>query len=450
MDGVWKKVSHKRRGQRAYDPGWDHVTETQWGKDSAPSRPFSARAQFPAPNRPVPPPLLSRNEGAPAKTSAAAADMRRRPADPQFGQLVRKMHAAIKIVHHLQKVAIKPDQPEPRMISRMVNVLTALIKPAAPSTRTTDLIRGNAKNWGHNTLLILVEHYQAELDRVLDDLSASMVRNWQPAFEVATRWARRNLPHITRAALDEAEALIAARGELVAETAVPHQPPVTKHAPVTHQTPAPQQTPAIRQTPVPRPLIPQQPRAPRGRDTRSTPSRVEKPSRPERSLPPREHPRGAGKGEARGCGMKKSPQREEEGDADWSPLLADRGIALDREEESPQVEDSQEAVRSPLLVDREIARKKSADGNRHGSTILTPVPVASNVAQGEKTVESERALRHQDGDSGDSLTPTLTPQQARVLSRINTERKRLRQRTKELRTDRSPRSGIRLGGRPLR
>ena len=148
------------------------------------------------------------------------------------------MHAAIKIVHHLQNVAVKPDKPEPRMISRMVNVLATMIKPAAPSARTADLIRGNAKNWGHNTVLILVEHYKTELDRVLEELSEIMVRDWQPAFQVATRWARRNLPHITRDALDHAEAMIASRGELDGETAVPHQPPVTKHAPVTKQTPA--------------------------------------------------------------------------------------------------------------------------------------------------------------------------------------------------------------------
>ena len=88
---------------------------------------------------------------------------------------------------------------------------------------------------------------------------------------------------------------------------------------------------------------------------------MEKPFRPERGLPPRGHPRGARQGESRGCVI---PQ--EEGDADWSPLLADRDIARDREEESPQVEDAQDAVWSPLLVVREIARKRLEEENMHG------------------------------------------------------------------------------------
>ena len=298
MDGVWREVRYRRGGRRTYDPGWDRVTEAGWGKDSAPSRPFPARAQFPAPNRPVPPPLLPRNVGAPARTYAAVLrhgdprtaptfqqprpalrlqqpgpaarfqqpipveteEIRRQPADPQFGQLVRKMHVAIKLVHHLQNVAVKPDKPEPRMISRMENVLATMIKPAAATTRTTDLIWGNAKNWGYNTLLILEEHYRTELDKVLDELSVVMVRDWHPAFQVAVRWARRNLPHISADALEHAEALIAATAELDAETAVPRQPPGPTQAAVRAQAPAPQHTPASRQAPVPQAQLPQRPR----------------------------------------------------------------------------------------------------------------------------------------------------------------------------------------------
>ena len=54
MDGVWREVRYRRGGRRTYDPGWDRVTEAGWGKDSAPSRPFPARAQFPAPNAHTP------------------------------------------------------------------------------------------------------------------------------------------------------------------------------------------------------------------------------------------------------------------------------------------------------------------------------------------------------------------------------------------------------------
>ena len=401
MDGVWRRGSYGRRGRHTYDPGWDHVREAQWGKDSAPSRPFSARAQFPAPNRPVPPPLLSRNEGAPARTSGfqkpepvQTEEVKRQPADPQFGQLVRKMHVAIKLVHHLQNVTLKPHKPEPRMISRMEKVLATMIKPAAPTTRTRDLIWGNAKNWGYNTLLILEEHYQTELDKVLDELSTVMVRDWQPAFQVATRWARRNLPHVTQDTLEHAEALIAATGVLEAETAVPQQPPVPTQAPVMRQTPVPTQAPATRQTPAPQPQLPQRPRGQqRGGGTHSTPNRVKKPLRPEPGLPPRQHPRGASQGETQGCGIPKD-----------SRLLD----IVEEEEEEAQKE--QETGWSPPLGDMDV----SGDESRHGSTILTPIPMAQPAAQGEKTSLQE-----------DSRTFTPSPQLRRATRHINTGRKRV-------------------------
>ena len=53
------------------------------------------------------------------------------------------------------------------MISSMVETLTTMIKPAAPTSNTVDLIMGNAKNWGYNTLLILERHYIEGLETII-------------------------------------------------------------------------------------------------------------------------------------------------------------------------------------------------------------------------------------------------------------------------------------------
>ncbi|KAK3518296.1 hypothetical protein QTP86_003740 [Hemibagrus guttatus] len=139
------------------------------------------------------------------------------PTDPKFAKLVRSLYKIIKMVHHLQNVTPEPDQPGPRMIARMVDILASMIKPAVPTEKTTDMIVGNAKNWGYNTLIILQDHYRDGLENMLKDLTKQFDPDWKAAFEVATRWARRNLPRITQEVLDHAEALIMSCGETEGE-----------------------------------------------------------------------------------------------------------------------------------------------------------------------------------------------------------------------------------------
>lgn len=404
MADGWQEVRYGRRQRGQRDPGWDRVREVTWGKDRAPPVPFLTRAQFPFPNRPVPPPRMSRNVGPQAQTYAAVVrqniprpaaktdqvqnerteEVRRQPADPDFGQLVRKMHAVIKIVHHLQNVAVKPGKPEPRMISRMVNVLATMIKPASPTASTTDWIRGNANNWGYNTLLILEDHYKMELDKVLDELSKVMVLDWKPAFQVATRWARRNLPHIAEDAIDHAEALIASSGQIQMEAAAQHRPPVAQ------QPPEPQQP--VPQAPVPQAPLPQRTQVSQGGGRHQTHT-------PQRAV-------------TRGC------------------VVTEDSRLLDIEEGNPQVENRQrqEAGWSPLLFDIDI----SGEEERDGSTILTPIPVAAAPAHVDSAVQQEKVLVHRNGDDvADGYqqeTPrdqTSTPRTQRfsVTRHINTERK---------------------------
>jgi len=229
MDG-WTEVTYRRRRQRTSQKPRQQPRDRSYGwsrdrMDRAPSLRYR-RDNFPLPNQPVPPPGATRYTGRRYRSYADAVrqptprwypprgggqDLRRQPADPQFGLLIRKFHALIKTVHHLQNVSLTSGKAEPRMISRMVEVLSTMIKPAAPSTRTRDLIEGNARNWGYNTYLILKEHYEKCLDDFLQDLTHHLIPGWKEAFQVAVRWARRNLPRISRDVIEHAEALIAAR-----------------------------------------------------------------------------------------------------------------------------------------------------------------------------------------------------------------------------------------------
>ena len=236
----WTTVSYGRRQGRPRQR--NGVQGAPWRKDRAPSATFKRRRSiFPYPNRPVPPPG-PRYLGPQSRTYAAVTrqDNNRPifrftapggnrpqnnhnahiPTDPAFGKLVRKMHSVIKQVHHLQNVAVKPGKAEPQMISRMVETLTTMIKPAAPTPNTLDLIMGNAKNWGYNTLLILEQHYIDGLETAIKDLSADLTPGWKTAFQVATKWARRNLSRITQEVIDHAEALLTTyeNGQAVSDT----------------------------------------------------------------------------------------------------------------------------------------------------------------------------------------------------------------------------------------
>lgn len=314
-EGEWTVVQYGRRRQRLpqQDRGWSDGRNR--GMDRAPPGPFRRdQAPFRRPNQPVPPFRSGRYFGPQSRSYAAVVRGRspgnapgqqfrgpgqvmRQPADPRLGKLIRKMHAIIKVVHHLQNVAPKPNKAEPRMISRMVEVLASMIKPAAPSAGTVDLIRGNAKNWGIITLQILEDHYKTVLEDMLQDLEKDLGPDWRLAFVVAARWARRNLPHITQEVLDHAEAHITARaagdqGKDKQPTAA--DPPAPQAGPAPPVEPAPQVGPAPQVEPAPQAgPAPQVEPAPQAEPTRNqqtsqtTRDAQQQTSTPEEGLPQR-------------------------------------------------------------------------------------------------------------------------------------------------------------------
>ena len=253
----WTLVRRGRRRQRQpTDDRW-YRADQRW-VDRAP--PFSGwrRDHFPQPNRPAPPPRAARYTGPQSRSYADVfrrayprpagrrvpprrGDSRNRqePTDPQFGKLVRTLYAVVRMVHHLQNVSTKTGAPDPRTISRMIDVLTNMIKPAAPTQRTRDMIRGNAINWGHTTRLALQQHYEAGIENLMEELTELLTPEWKAAFEVAIRWAKRNLPNITKVEIDHAEAMITAK--MADRDPVQRQNPQRVEVPT--QTQAPQKPP---------------------------------------------------------------------------------------------------------------------------------------------------------------------------------------------------------------
>ena len=251
--GEWTEVRYgRRRGRRPPQnpsrPQPPSGRGRQWGKVRAP--PFSksgGRDYIPPPNRPAPPPRpfqrprSDRRYLGPQSRSYASVVKQtnwensanwRRPntpyprrdggwkeqgtqqrykgsPSPRFGQLIRQIHKIIKVVHHLQNVTQSEDK-RPRMIARIVENLTTAIRPAVPTPKTRDLIEGNARYWAQNTMMILEQHYQAQLETLRSELPEFLDDNWQQAFQIASGWARKNLQRIKQDSLDHAEALIAA------------------------------------------------------------------------------------------------------------------------------------------------------------------------------------------------------------------------------------------------
>lgn len=239
----WTVVRRRRRQGR---PGRSNFQQQRvtWGMDRArpPAFERGGRSQSSFPNRPVPPSGSRFRGSGPPSRSYADVVRRGRPQDeprvtasyyrrprlnwgrqwrqqPRWQQqqepidqeklrLVRQLHTVIRLVHHLQNVTPAEGREGPRMIVRMVDNLASMIKPALPSPETLDLILGNAKNWGYNTLMILEKHYSKQLSVVREELATEMGLDWKECFQVAVRRARRDLPHITQEVLDYAEALV--------------------------------------------------------------------------------------------------------------------------------------------------------------------------------------------------------------------------------------------------
>ncbi|XP_013855710.1 uncharacterized protein LOC106511507, partial [Austrofundulus limnaeus] len=126
--------------------------------------------------------------------------------DPRFVDKIRLLHKLIKAIHHS---AIATAKSYPPAVQKIQNHLATVIKPAHPTDRTTNLIAANAQNWAYNTMLVLQEHYDAAIAQILQELTLYSPDDLKMPFEIATKWARRNLGRrLKQETLDQAQTLI--------------------------------------------------------------------------------------------------------------------------------------------------------------------------------------------------------------------------------------------------
>lgn len=140
------------------------------------------------------------------------SDPPRAPApDAKFARRIRMYYKTIRVCHHLENVSTIDDSKGPVMIRRTVDHLRELIRPAMPNPTTILSLENNARQWGAVTLEILEQHYSECLTTLLEDISKQKTDNWKTPFQVATRWATRNLMRLRQSTIDKAEKLIRAR-----------------------------------------------------------------------------------------------------------------------------------------------------------------------------------------------------------------------------------------------
>lgn len=110
----------------------------------------------------------------------------------------------------------------------MTQNLSTLIKPAAPSPATVQLIDGNARNWAHTTLLILWDHYMQTIENEVEKQTQLTTPDLKEPFQLASVWTRRNLgSRWLLETLEQTEAVIVAKLTDLTSTAATDSLPVT-------------------------------------------------------------------------------------------------------------------------------------------------------------------------------------------------------------------------------
>ncbi|KAK9972744.1 hypothetical protein ABG768_026031, partial [Culter alburnus] len=99
------------------------------------------------------------------------------------------------------------------------------------------LIFGNAKNWLHTGVDILKDHYGEALQEARAELLEASRDRWDEAWQVAIRWARRNLKTIREATIERATAVVrrimTREGPSSEDTALVNPRPVVAPSPPT-------------------------------------------------------------------------------------------------------------------------------------------------------------------------------------------------------------------------
>ncbi|GAA6087139.1 uncharacterized protein LOC120555297 [Tachysurus ichikawai] len=129
------------------------------------------------------------------------------PTGDSFGTLVRALHQLIKAYHHLSNTKISEGNTQgPLSLKRVTKRLESIVKPANLNSATGAMLYGNARNWLHNSLQILEDHYTSMIRETVDRINILPLSEGNRAWAVALRWVRRNLKNIKPVSIQMAHA----------------------------------------------------------------------------------------------------------------------------------------------------------------------------------------------------------------------------------------------------
>ena len=190
----------------------------------------------PQPNPPVPPPRPSHTS---SPTRLQSKPPKYIPPGTELGKQIRETYTLLKTLHHLSNVDSGPKTKEPKIITQLRETLTKAIKPALLTSKTRELIEENAKTWGVSTLHTLRDHYKAKLAEVIQLMEQRPNPTWEVPFQIATKWAKRNLPRMTKEVLEKARTILASSNQTktksnLAERKATEVPEVPSPTPTPH------------------------------------------------------------------------------------------------------------------------------------------------------------------------------------------------------------------------
>lgn len=125
----------------------------------------------------------------------------------EFKRLIRVMHQFIKAHHHLSKIQ-NSDNGEPQYLRRTTEKLEKSVKAAIPTPTTELMLFGNARKWLDNSLNILANHYTESIQNLGTIIKITATNTWKPAWQVAIRWARRNLKRLQETTIQETTEIV--------------------------------------------------------------------------------------------------------------------------------------------------------------------------------------------------------------------------------------------------
>ncbi|GAA6106737.1 uncharacterized protein LOC105009030 isoform X1 [Tachysurus ichikawai] len=151
------------------------------------------------------------------------------PTDDSFKALVRALHQLIKAYHHLSNTKISEGNTQgPRPLKRAAKRLESVVKPANPTSATGAMLYGNARNWLHNSLQILEDHYTSMIQETIDKINTLPLSEGSRAWDVALRWARRNFKTIKTDSIQKAHVEFQ---KILKQKAIPNPNPLSDPAP---------------------------------------------------------------------------------------------------------------------------------------------------------------------------------------------------------------------------